>query len=225
VYKVLPRLAPLADELGEKEPANLLRNATSPKTSEGVELMLNVLDEYAHTSAATLTAMTRIGRRACAVDARSVMKQLTEAMPAPKLVNHPDGRRMIRALDRLNDRLEKSNDKVWRDVFQLAALLASKSYAGAHIGARDLPKILASLPDDCVLDYLRRLTTLVRAMGAGVIDFGLSRMPTLYRRHGPKRANLFLDAAAAAAEAYGATAAWWLLEQKTEAARDMLGKG
>jgi hypothetical protein len=225
IYLVLPRLAPLAAELGDKELAVLLRTATSPKTTKGVELMLAVLEEYAFTSAPILTAMVRIGRQACFADALPVMKRLTEAMPAPKLINHRDGRRMIRALDRLNDFCEKGDGEVWREAFDLAAVLGSKSYAGTHICARDLPKILPSLPDDCVADYLRGVNKLVRAIGVGATDFALSRLPALYRRHGPKRTNAFVHAAAATGEAYGATAAWWLLDQKTSAAQQMLGRG
>jgi hypothetical protein len=186
--------------------------------------MLTILDEYAHTTAPILTVMVQIGRRACSLDAIPVMKQFIEAMPAPKLINHREGRRMVAALGRLNDFFQKKDDDVWRAAFELTAGLSSKSYAATHISARDLPKILPSLPEDSAVDYLRGLNRLVQTIGAGATSFGLSRLPDIYRRRGPGRANALVSAAATTAETYGATAAWWLLEQRTTAARAVVGR-
>ncbi|MFN7992603.1 MAG: hypothetical protein U0Q18_03335 [Bryobacteraceae bacterium] len=107
----------------------------------------------------------------------------------------------------------------WRPALRVAFAAAMQSCSSGEHLLREMPKVMSRMDATLVEPYAADFLRLVDAIGIQVINFGLDRLPGLYRERGPSGSHAFVSAAVDAAALFGRTAGEWFIQGKTQAAR------
>lgn len=178
--------------------------------------------EYGPISAPVVLGMCRFVRRALEWDRPDFIERLRIAAPGDKMEEDIDAERLIPELAGVTETLAGRDKECWSAASELLVALAEENSSSAFVAARGLRRRLRVLPADLTFAYLQDFMALVRTTGIRVIGFALRALPGFYKTYGVERTRAFVEAAAEAAEAYGATAGQSFYERKTAAARRML---
>ena len=149
--EALPRLAPCVHQMGGRGITELLRSTHKAKAPAACRAVLRSVAEYGATDARVILSMCHVAERASRLDSLDSLERLVGVLPALKVMNRRDGRRLFPAMVKLSDVCGEQGKAVWCQAFDLIYALASQNFPGAYIAARDLPKCMKQIPRDALV--------------------------------------------------------------------------
>jgi len=218
VLDVLPRIGPCLGELGAVAASRLMEDIRSLREDPDA---LGFVGSFAGTTGRILVSAAQLARQAAQAESGDLLGRLASACPAQQAVESSEAEALLPALAGFGAICLARGPACWSAGIGLAAGIAEKNVSSALGALRGLRRRVAAAPAPEL--YLRAFARLVDSVGLSAVGFGLSALPRIVSRLGEVRTGELVDAAVAVADAYGPTAAKWLVEGRTEAAKKALG--
>lgn len=220
----LPRLAPIAAELGSKGFEQILGDASALANPEDGRRLLTAVAAYGRTRSSIALGISRLARHILDRDHPGEIERIETTVPPSRTFESRDAARLIPALADLSDACAALGTEAPSRALELTLEVAGRNLSSAFALARGLPGQLRHLPRETALFYLEDFSHGLKAVGIRLVGFGLSQLPGFYGRYGIERTRRFMEKLVEVAEAYGPTAGQWFFERRTAAAREMLLK-
>ncbi len=219
VIDVFPPLAPTLLSLGNVGVQELFDAADGITNQKARQRMLQCVAEYGPTGSAQIVSAVRdIGVHACQFERVDLMEKLVKSLPPRKLMVSRDGQKLFPALAELSEVVRQLGKSNWESAVTIVHLLDAPNSAARYCVSRDLTRILPTIKEDLVAQYLADFNALVESFGLGAPSYACQELASSYRK-GDKGAARFVDLASSAAKRYGRTAGWAFLQTKTASAR------
>lgn len=221
-FESLPRLAPIAAELGSKGFEQILANASELTDPEDSRRLLTAVAAYGATRGSIALGISRLARSLLERGRQREIERIETTVPPNRTYESRDAARLIPALADLSDACAALGNEASNRTLELTLEVAGRNLSSAYALARGLPGRLRRLPRETALFYLDDFHHGLQAVGIRLVGFGLNQLPDFYGRYGIERTRSFMEKLAAVAEAYGPTAGQWFFERRTTAAREIL---
>jgi hypothetical protein len=218
ILDVLPSVGPCLGELGTVAASRLMEDIRSlGEDPDG----LRFIGSFGGTSGKILVSAAQLARQAAQAGSSGGLGRLASVCPAQQAVESSDGEALLPELAGFGAICLARGPGCWSAGIGLAVAIAEKNISSAVGALRGLRRRVRAAPAPEL--YLQAFARLVDSVGLSAVGFGLSALPRIVSRLGEVRTAEVVDAAVAVADAYGPTAAKWLVEGRTDAAKKALG--
>jgi hypothetical protein len=218
ILDVLPSVGPCLGELGAVAASRLMEDIRSLGEDPDA---LRLIGSFGGTTGRILVSAAQLARQAAQAGSSELLGRLAAACPAEQAVESSDGEALLPDLARFGAICLARGPGCWSAGIGLAVAIAEKNVSSAVGALRGLRRRVAAAPAPEL--YLGAFTRLIVFGGLSAVGFGLSELPRIVSRLGEASTAELVDTAVAVADAYGPTAAKWLVEGRTTAAKKALG--